>query len=76
MAAIFPIRSASLKCPKQIGSAILPAEKIDHLTLPVVPRLELSLPGRTRLRVGLRKAGRVVVKCLSDAAMDSTMMWF
>jgi hypothetical protein len=73
MAAIFSIRSASLKYPGKIRSAIFPAEQIDDVTLPLVHRGEPSFAG---LRVGLKKVGRFVVKCLSDAATDSAMMWF
>jgi hypothetical protein len=43
---------------------------------PLIPRSEPSIAGRTTLRVRLDKLGRFVVKCLSDAAIDSTMMWF
>jgi len=76
MAAILSMRSATLRCPKKNGSGIFPADGIDNLSLPLIRRSQLSSPGWRRLRVGLKKVGRFVVKCLSDAAMDSTMMWF
>jgi hypothetical protein len=73
MGAIFPIRSSSFKSPRKVGNAICAADEIDDVALPLVQRSEPSLAG---LRVGWSKLGRFVAKCLSDGAMDSTMMWF
>lgn len=37
---------------------------------------EMSAPESGRFRVNLNKVGRILVKCFSDAAIDTTMMWF
>ena len=76
MAVILPIHSAILRGPTKNGSGIFPVDGIDNLSLLLVPGNEPSLAERTRSRAGLRKVCRFVVKCLSDAAMDSTTIWF
>jgi hypothetical protein len=76
MAAILSISSATLRCPKKNESGIFLADGIDNLSLPLIRRGQLFSLGMRLLGVDLRKVGRFVVKCLSDAAMDSTMMWF
>jgi hypothetical protein len=76
MAAAVSIRSAPLKCPRKIAATRRLDGRTHNLTTAIAPGTVVSSAGTRGLAANLKKVGRFVVKCLADAAMDSTTIWF
>jgi hypothetical protein len=68
--------SASRNAPGDIGRDGPQLQKPAIPSLGRALRTDASFAGTRRLRAKFEEAGRFIVKCLVDSAMDSTMIGF
>ncbi len=76
MAPAVAIRSAPLKLFRTAGSMPTPYHRQPQSIVGRRSTTHFSFAVTRRLKFTVQKLGRFAVKCLADAASDSTTMWF